>query len=206
MAFSSVAMSARMSSVLMVSTSEVGSTLPATCTTSGSPKKRTTSQIGVGLADVREELVAQALALAGARHEACDVHELHGGGHDARRMVDVRQRVEARVGHGHHAHVGLDGGERDSWRARPPLFVRAVNSVDLPTFGRPTIPMESDMEASFSLKSAAAKLAAACVQSVRFIIPQAVRKRPRRAPYLASLSHTRTPCENTWRTLSGVDR
>ena len=67
---------------------------------------------GVRLADVREELVAQALALAGAGHETRDVHELDGGGHDARGMVDVRQRVQARVGHGHHAHVGLDGGER----------------------------------------------------------------------------------------------
>ena len=38
-------MSARMSSVLMVSTSLSGFTLPATCTTSGSLKKRTTSQI-----------------------------------------------------------------------------------------------------------------------------------------------------------------
>ena len=43
MAFSTVAMSARMSSVLMVSTSESGSTLPATWVTSGSAKKRTTS-------------------------------------------------------------------------------------------------------------------------------------------------------------------
>ena len=40
-----VAMSASMSSVLMVSTSLLGSTRPATCTTSGSPKKRTTSQM-----------------------------------------------------------------------------------------------------------------------------------------------------------------
>ena len=44
-AFSMVAMSASMSSVLMVSTSLLGSTRPATCTTSGSPKKRTTSQM-----------------------------------------------------------------------------------------------------------------------------------------------------------------
>ena len=43
MAFSTVAMSAKMSSVLIVSTSDCGSTLPATWVTSGSPKKRTTS-------------------------------------------------------------------------------------------------------------------------------------------------------------------
>ena len=65
----------------------------------------------IGLADVRQELVAQALALRRARHQTGDVDELDRRGHDARRMVDRRQRVEARVGHRHHAHVGLDGGE-----------------------------------------------------------------------------------------------
>ena len=45
MALSSVPMSARISSVLMVSTSELGFTRPSTCTTSGSLKKRTTSQM-----------------------------------------------------------------------------------------------------------------------------------------------------------------
>ena len=67
---------------------------------------------GVRLADVREELVAQALALAGAGDQAGDVHELHRCRHDARRVVDGGQGVQPRVGHGDHAHVGLDGGER----------------------------------------------------------------------------------------------
>ena len=65
----------------------------------------------VGLADVREELVAQALTLARALHQACDVDELHRRGNNLGRMVDRRKRVEARVGHGDDAHVGLDGGE-----------------------------------------------------------------------------------------------
>ena len=34
---------------------------------------------GIGLADVGEELVAQAFTLGGARHQAGDVDELHGG-------------------------------------------------------------------------------------------------------------------------------
>ena len=67
---------------------------------------------GIGLADVREELVAQALPLARSGHQTGDVHELHRGGHDLRRMVDFGQRLQAVVGHRHDAHVGLDGGER----------------------------------------------------------------------------------------------
>jgi hypothetical protein len=35
---------------------------------------------GVRLPDVGQELVAQPLALAGARHQASDVHKLDGGG------------------------------------------------------------------------------------------------------------------------------
>ena len=43
--FSTVCMSARISSVLMVSMSEAGSTFPSTCTTSGSEKARVTWQM-----------------------------------------------------------------------------------------------------------------------------------------------------------------
>ena len=67
---------------------------------------------GVGLADVCEELVAQAFALRCAGHETGDVHELDGGRHDAGRMVDLGEPVEARIGHRHDAHVWFDGGER----------------------------------------------------------------------------------------------
>ena len=44
-AFSTVCRSARISSVLMISMSSLGSTLPSTCTTSGSVKTRITWQI-----------------------------------------------------------------------------------------------------------------------------------------------------------------
>ena len=67
---------------------------------------------GVGLADVREELVAQALALARAFHQTRDVDELHRRRDDLRGMVDLRELIEARIGDGHDAHVGLDGRER----------------------------------------------------------------------------------------------
>ena len=66
---------------------------------------------GVGLADVRQELVAQALALGGTLHKAGDVHELHRGRHDAARMHDVGELLETAVWHVDNAHVGLDGGK-----------------------------------------------------------------------------------------------
>ena len=66
---------------------------------------------GIRLADVCQELVAQALALGGALHKAGDVHELHRGGHDAARMHDVGELLKTAVRHVDNAHVGLDRGK-----------------------------------------------------------------------------------------------
>ena len=67
---------------------------------------------GVGLADVREELVAEPFALGRASDQPGDVHELHRARHHPRRFDDCRQALEARVGHRHHAGIRLDGAER----------------------------------------------------------------------------------------------
>ena len=65
----------------------------------------------VDLADVREELVAEALPGACAGDEAGDVDEPHRGGDH---LLGLDQRLdagEARIGHRHDAHIGLDGAE-----------------------------------------------------------------------------------------------
>ena len=67
---------------------------------------------GIGFADVRKELVAQALALAGARHQTGNVDELDRCGNDLGRMVDFGQLLQTIVGNGDDADVGLNGGER----------------------------------------------------------------------------------------------
>ncbi len=67
---------------------------------------------GVHLADVAEELVAEALAVGGAFDEAGDVHELEGGGDLGVDLGDFGELGEARVGHADDAEVGFDGAER----------------------------------------------------------------------------------------------
>lgn len=67
---------------------------------------------GVGFADVREELVAQAFALAGARHQAGDVDEFDRGRQDALGLDDLGQLLQTRIRHLDHADVRLDGAER----------------------------------------------------------------------------------------------
>ena len=74
---------------------------------------------GVRAADVLQELVAQSRALAGALHQAGNVHELDDGGRFLVRLIHLRQLVQPRIRHGHHAHVGLDGAEGVVGALRP---------------------------------------------------------------------------------------
>ena len=67
---------------------------------------------GVDLADVGEELVAEALALGRAAHQAGDVDEFQCRRHHLLRLRDPRHHVEARIGHRYAADVGLDRAER----------------------------------------------------------------------------------------------
>jgi hypothetical protein len=95
---------------------------------------------GIGLADVGEELVAQAFAFGRASHQAGDVDEFHGGGHGALRFDDLGQfACQALVGHCTMPEFG-SMVQNGKFSAAMPALVRALNRVDLPTLGRPTMP------------------------------------------------------------------
>jgi hypothetical protein len=66
----------------------------------------------VDLADVREELVAEAFTLRCALDDAGDVDELDRRRHHALRAHDVRQRGQPRIRHRYDADVRVDGAER----------------------------------------------------------------------------------------------
>ena len=66
---------------------------------------------GVALADVAQELVAQARALGRAAHQAGNVHEFDDGVGFLVRLPDLTQLVQPLVRHGDDARVGLDGAE-----------------------------------------------------------------------------------------------
>jgi len=67
---------------------------------------------GVGGANVTEELVAEAFALAGTFDEASDVDELHGGGDERLGLDEGRDFAKALIGHCDDTGVGIDGAER----------------------------------------------------------------------------------------------
>ena len=91
----------------------------------------------VHLADVREELVAEALALAGAGDEAGDVHELDRRGDDDPGLRDLLQDREAVVGHRHDPDVGIDGAERIVGRLGLPRAGEGVEEGGLAHVGEP---------------------------------------------------------------------
>ena len=70
-------------------------------------------QDGVGLTDVGQELVAQALALGSALHQAGDIHDLHRGRNGALGLADLRKHLQALVRNVGGTHVGVDGAERE---------------------------------------------------------------------------------------------
>ncbi|MNN81670.1 hypothetical protein D3C81_1985190 [compost metagenome] len=61
---------------------------------------------------MRQELVAQAFALARAGDQARDVDEFDGGGQDAFGLDDFSQLLQTRIRHLDHTDVGFDGAER----------------------------------------------------------------------------------------------
>ena len=65
----------------------------------------------IGLANIGEEFIAQALALASACNQTCDIDEFHRGRHNLGRIVDLRQRVQTIVGHRNQTHIRLDCGK-----------------------------------------------------------------------------------------------
>ena len=66
---------------------------------------------GVGLADVGEELIAQAFTFRGACDQTRNVDEFDGGGLHALWIDDCGQSIHAWVWDFNHAHIGLDGAE-----------------------------------------------------------------------------------------------
>ena len=67
---------------------------------------------GVGLADVGEELVSQPFAFGRALHQAGDIGEAQLRLDDLLALGDGGQLVDARVRHGHVAHVRFDRAKR----------------------------------------------------------------------------------------------
>ena len=66
---------------------------------------------GIGLADISQELIAQAFALGCALHEARNIDNLHRGGDDAARMDEFGEPRQSLIGHGDDTDVGFYGAE-----------------------------------------------------------------------------------------------
>ena len=112
-AFSTVCRSARISSVLIVSMSSAGLTLPSTWTTSSSSKTRMTWQIASASRMLARNLLPSPSPSRGAADDAGDVDERHGRRAGSSREPKISAScAEPRVGHADDADVRLDRRER----------------------------------------------------------------------------------------------
>ena len=73
---------------------------------------------GIDFPDLREELIAEALALRGALDQAGDVHELHDCGHLFLGFDDRVEPLEPGIGNFDNADIRLDSAERVVLRRR----------------------------------------------------------------------------------------
>ena len=66
---------------------------------------------GVGLANVRKELVTQALTLRRTTHNTRDINERNGRGNNALRTEDLGELVQTCIGKRNDTHIRFDGCE-----------------------------------------------------------------------------------------------
>ena len=108
---STLARSARMSSVSMISTSRLGSTPPMVCTTSGSLKSRTSIMTASTSRMCERNLLPRPSPCAAPLTRPAMSTKRTVAGTLCLGLKSAVQALQPRVGHGHDAHVGLDGGE-----------------------------------------------------------------------------------------------
>ena len=66
---------------------------------------------GIGGADVGKELVAKTFAFGGTLHQTGNVYEFDDGGGEFLGFVEIGQPVQALIGNGNNANIGVDGAE-----------------------------------------------------------------------------------------------
>ena len=66
----------------------------------------------IDLTDIREEAVAEALALGSALDKSCNIDELQRCGRKLLRLIDLRELFEPCIRHRHDADILVDRAER----------------------------------------------------------------------------------------------
>ena len=91
---------------------------------------------GVHLADVPQELIAQAFARAGALHQTGDIHEFENGRNQLLRTADFREHFETFVGNRDDALIRLDGAKTVVGRHRLARLRDSIEQSAFPDVGK----------------------------------------------------------------------
>ena len=74
---------------------------------------------GIHLPDIGQKLIPKALALGGALHQPCDVHEFNDCRGEFLGLMHLPQPLQPLIRDGDHTHVGVDGAEGVVIRRNP---------------------------------------------------------------------------------------
>jgi hypothetical protein len=90
---------------------------------------------GMGFADIRQELVAQAFPFASALHQPGNIHHFEGIGYQVLGFDQIGQAIEPLIGNRDGAHIGLDGTK---WKIRSlgPGIGQAIKEGGLAYIGK----------------------------------------------------------------------
>ena len=70
----------------------------------------------VDLTDMGKEFVSQSFSSAGSFDQACNIHELDGGGSNFLRMIHFGKNIQPVIRNKNHSRIGFNGAERIVFR------------------------------------------------------------------------------------------
>ena len=92
---------------------------------------------GIDFADIGEELVAESFTLGGTAHQAGNVDKTQLGFDNLGAATNFGDYMQARIGHCHRAHIGLDGAKGIVGRLRCLRLGQRVEEGGLAHIGQP---------------------------------------------------------------------
>ena len=93
----------------------------------------------VCLTDIGKELVSQSFTLTCTFYQSGDIYDFYGCRNNPLGMYQFCQRIQTFIGNGNYTYIGSIV-QKGKFAACAFAFDKQLKSVDLPTFGSPTIP------------------------------------------------------------------
>ena len=95
---------------------------------------------GIHFTDIAQKFISQSFAFAGATNQAGNIHDLNLCGNNAVGYNQFSQFIQSWIGHIHQSYIRFNGAKAVIACLCFCTIATALNKVDFPTLGNPTIP------------------------------------------------------------------